>query len=156
MGVGGLDAWALVVWTYGRWWFRRMGVVKDLQSEDVDAKKLEAWLLKSTLRSIKDGCIGYGIPGTLLEAFVGGPTYSAFQISMFMYPLYGGLWVKPKAIHPPEKAEESKVQLLVSAQMFGQVVMRVYNGNLGDSRSNSLDWVPECGSPRSLLESMFE
>ena len=72
MGVGGLDAWALVVWTYGRWWFRRMGVVKDLQSEDVDAKKLEAWLLKSTLRSIKDGCIGYGIPGTLLEAFVGG------------------------------------------------------------------------------------
>ena len=49
-----------------------MGVVKDLQSEDVDAKKLEAWLLKSTLRSIKDGCIGYGIPGTLLEAFVGG------------------------------------------------------------------------------------
>ena len=71
-------------------------------------------------------------------------------------PLYGGLWVKPKAIHPPEKAEESKVQLLVSAQMFGQVVMRVYNGNLGDSRSNSLDWVPECGSPRSLLESMFE
>ena len=86
MGVGGLDAWALVVWTYGRWWFRRMGVVKDLQSEDVDAKKLEAWLLKSTLRSIKDGCIGYGIPGTLLEAFVGGPTYSAFQTSMFMYP----------------------------------------------------------------------
>ena len=71
-------------------------------------------------------------------------------------PLYGALWLKPKAIHPPEKAEESKVQLLVSAQMFGQVVMRVYNGNLGDSRSNSLDWVPECGSPRSLLESMFE
>ena len=71
-------------------------------------------------------------------------------------PLYGGLWLKPKAIHPPQKAEESKVQLLVSAQMFGQVVMRVYNGNLGDSRSNSLDWVPECGSPRSLLESMFE
>ena len=71
-------------------------------------------------------------------------------------PFYGGLWLKPKAIHPPEKAEESKVQLLVSAQMFGQVVMRVYNGNLGDSRSNSLDWVPECGSPRSLLESMFE
>ena len=133
-----------------------MGVVKDLQSEDVDAKKLEAWLLKSTLRSIKDGCIGYGIPGTLLEAFVGGPTYSALLISMFMYPpLYGGLWVKPKAIHPPEKAEESKVQLLVSAQMFGQVVMRVYNGNLGDSRSNSLDWVPECGSPRSLSASMF-
>ena len=91
-----------------------MGVVKDLQSEDVDAKKLEAWLLKSTLRSIKDGCIGYGIPGTLLEAFVGGPNPP---------PLYGGLWLKPKAIHPPEKAEESKVQLLVSAQMFGQVVM---------------------------------
>ena len=102
-----------------------MGVVKDLQSEDVDAKKLEAWLLKSTLRSIKDGCIGYGIAGTLLEAFVGGPNPP---------PLYGGLWLKPKAIHPPEKAEESKVQLLVSAQMFGQVVMRVYNGNLGDSR----------------------
>ena len=49
-----------------------MGVVKDLQSEDVDAKKLEAWLLKSTLRSIKDGCIGYGIPGTLLESLRGG------------------------------------------------------------------------------------
>ena len=59
--------------------------------------------------------------------------------------------------HPSaRRPEESKVQLLVSAQMFGQVVMRVYNGNLGDSRSNSLDWVPECGSPRSLLESMFE
>jgi len=38
MGVGGLDVWTLVVWTYGRWWFRRMGVVKDLQSEDIDAK----------------------------------------------------------------------------------------------------------------------
>ena len=56
MDVGGLDAWA---------WSR----ICNLK---VDAKKLEAWLLKSTLRSIKDGCIGYGIPGTLLEAFVGG------------------------------------------------------------------------------------
>ena len=79
------------------------------------------------------------------KAFVGGSNPP---------PLYGGLWLKPKAIHPPEKAEESKVQLLVSAQMFGQVVMRVYNGNLGDSRSNPLDWVPECGSPRSLSASM--
>ena len=33
-----------------------------------------------------------------------------------------------------DKVEVSKVQLLVSEHMFGQVVMRVYNGNLGDSR----------------------
>ena len=63
---------------------------------------------------------------------------------------------KAQAHTTAEKVEVSKVQLLVSAHMFSQVVMRVYNGNLGDSRSNSLDWVPECGSPRSLLESMFE
>ena len=49
-------------------------------------------------------------------------------------PLYGGLWVKPRPIQPAEKVEVSKVQLLVSEHMFGQVVMRVYNGNLGDSR----------------------
>jgi len=61
---------------------------------------------------------------------------------------------KAQAHASAEKAEVSKVQPLVSAQMFGQVVMRVYNGNLGDSRSNSLDWVPECGSPRSLSASM--
>ena len=53
------------------------------------------------------------------EAFVGGPNPP---------PLYRGLWVKPRPIHPAEKTEESKVQLWVSAQMFGQVIMSVYNG----------------------------
>ena len=61
---------------------------------------------------------------------------------------------KAQAHATAEKVEVSKVQLLVSEHMFGQVAMRVYNGNLGDSRSNSLDWVPECGSPRSLSASM--
>ena len=41
---------------------------------------------------------------------------------------------KAQAHTTAEKVEVSKVQLLVSEHMFGQVVMRVYNGNLGDSR----------------------
>ena len=109
MDVGGLD-----VWTWSR--------ICNLKTLTLKAGGLTA---EEYFLSIKEVCIDCGIPGTLLEAFVGGPNPP---------PLYGGLWLKPKAIHPPEKAEESKVQLLVSAQMFGQVVMRVYNGNLGDSR----------------------
>ena len=37
---------------------------------------------------------------------------------------------KAQAHTTAEKVEVSKVQLLVSEHMFGQVVMRVYNGNL--------------------------
>ena len=56
------------------------------------------------------------------NAFVGGSNPP---------PLYGGLCPGP---YSAEKVEVSKVQLLVSEHMFGQVVMRVYNGNLSDSR----------------------
>ena len=134
MDVGGLDAWA---------WSRICNLkTLTLKAGGLAAEEYvkidQGWLYRLWNSRY---CAGSLCGGSIQKPF---------------HPLYGGLWLKPKAIHPPEKAEESKVQLLVSAQMFGQVVMRVYNGNLGDSRSNSLDWVPECGSPRSLLESMFE
>ena len=141
MDVGGLDAWA---------WSR----ICNLKTLTLKAGGLAA----EEYVKIDQGWLDRLWNSRYFAGSLCGGSYifSFANFSVYVSPLYGGLWLKLKAIHPPEKAEESKVQLLVSAQMFGQVVMRVYNGNLGDSRSNSLDWVPECGSPRSLLESMFE
>ena len=141
MDVGGLDAWA---------WSR----ICNLKTLTLKAGGLAA----EEYVKIDQGWLYRLWNSRYFAGSLCGGSYifSFANFNVYVSPLYGGLWLKLKAIHPPEKAEESKVQLLVSAQMFGQVVMRVYNGNLGDSRSNSLDWVPECGSPRSLLESMFE
>ena len=66
-----------------------------------------------------------GIAGTLL----GKPSWGV----LILPPLRGPVG-KAQAHTTAEKVEVSKVQLLVSEHMFGQVVMRVYNGNLGDSR----------------------
>ena len=74
---------------------------------------------------MKDGCIGCGIPGTLL----GKPLWGKLMLSPFTGPAGNA-----QGHIPAEKVEVSKVQLLVSEHMFGQVGMRVYNGNLDDSR----------------------
>ena len=51
-----------------------------------------------------------------------------------MLPPFTGPVGNAQAHISAEKVEVSKVQLLVSEHKFGQVVMRVYNGNLGGSR----------------------
>ena len=64
----------------------------------------------------------------------GSYIFSFANFNVYVSPPLRGPVGKAQAHTTAEKVEVSKVQLLVSEHMFGQVVMRVYNGNLGDSR----------------------